>query len=224
MDSGGELREIYERRFTPALAYRKRVWRILVADFFQEFVPADATVIEIGCGYGEFINEVRARRKYALDMNPGTAAKLASDVTFLEQDSSAPWNLPDGSLDFAFSSNFFEHLPDKASLGRTFDEVLRCLRTGGRLVALGPNIRFVPGAYWDFWDHHIPLSERSLSEALATRGFTIEIQRDRFLPYTMVDQRPLPDALLRLYLKCPWLWRFFGKQFLVVAVKSAPPA
>ena len=67
----------------------------------------------------------------------------------------------EGELDLVFTSNFFEHLPDKSSLGRTLEEIFRCLKPGGRLVAMGPNIRFTGGSYWDFWDHYLPLTEAS---------------------------------------------------------------
>jgi SAM-dependent methyltransferase len=127
--------------------------------------------------------------------------------------------LPDNSLDIVFTSNFFEHLPDKAHLLATLREAHRCLQPGGRLIALGPNIRYLPGAYWDFWDHHVPLSDASLTEVLTNLGFRMERVVPRFLPYTMSDGRRHPLVLLRLYLRLPLAWRLFGRQFLVVAVK-----
>jgi SAM-dependent methyltransferase len=136
------------------------------------------------------------------------------------QDCSTSWPLPDESLDVVFTSNFFEHLPDKAALGRTLDQVWRCLKEGGRLVALGPNIKYVPGAYWDFWDHNIPLTDLSLREALENRRYTIERCVDRFLPYTMAGGVQYPVWCLKLYLKFPIVWRFKGSQFLIVARKE----
>ena len=85
---------------------------------------------------------------------------------------------------------------------------------------MGPNIKYLPGKYWDFWDHHLALSDSSLSEGLVTRGFEITECVDRFLPYTMVNQREYPEVLLRLYLNVPLAWRIFGKQFLIIARKS----
>jgi SAM-dependent methyltransferase len=124
--------------------------------------------------------------------------------------------LPDGSLDIVFSSNFFEHLPAKPILERTIQEAARCLKTGARIIAMGPNIRYVPGPYWDFWDHHIPLTERSVSELFETNGFRIEKSIPRFLPYTMVNQREIPTVLIRLYSRFRFLWRLRGHQFLVI--------
>lgn len=215
--SESDLSRIYAQRFEANAGYRKRVWRVLVDSFFQRLVPAGATVLDLGCGYGEFINQVAAGKKYAMDLNPDAPRHLGPGVEFLQQDCSCPWPVPAGSLDVIFTSNFFEHLPDKSALGRTLDHAKTALKPGGRLIAMGPNIKCVPGAYWDFWDHYIPLTEASLAEALANRGYAIERCVARFLPYTMAGRKPAPLALVRLYLAMPAIWRFMGAQFLVVA-------
>jgi len=211
-----DLQRIYDARFRNTLEYRKRIWAVLVTDWFARYVNASDAVLDLGCGYGEFINQIDSREKFAMDLNPDAPRFLAAGVRFLQQDCSARWQLPDRSLDVVFTSNFFEHLPDKPALGRTLDEIHRCLRPGGRLIAIGPNVKHVPGAYWDFWDHHIPLTEASLSEALMTRGFSIEVCHDRFLPYTMATGPQYPIAFLRAYLRIPAAWRLFGRQFLLV--------
>lgn len=212
-----DLQRIYAARFQERLDYRKKVWRVLIDDFFQKEIPEGGRVLDLGCGYGEFINQVRCGKKYAMDLNPETANRLDASVEFIRQDCSLPWNLQDGSVDVVFTSNFFEHLPDKAALGRTLDQIWRCLSPTGCLIAVGPNIRHLPGAYWDFWDHHLPLTHLSLQEALETRGFAVERCLSRFLPYTMVGGPDYPLAFLRAYLQVPILWRIFGKQFLLIA-------
>jgi SAM-dependent methyltransferase len=214
-----DLSRIYAQRFAANLDYRKRVWRVLIDSFFQQYVPHDASVLDLGCGYGEFINQVHAERKYAMDLNPDAPRYLSSEVEFIRQDCSQPWEVGEASLDVVFTSNFFEHLPDKVALGRTLDQVHKALRPGGRLIAMGPNIKLVPGAYWDFWDHYIPLTESSLGEALENRAFEIKRKEPAFLPYTMAGKRPVPLPLISLYLALPMLWPLIGKQFLVVAVK-----
>src|SRR5258708_15365886 len=215
-EPASRLRQIYARRFDAQHEYRNRVWKVLVSEFFQQFLKPNDAVLDLGCGYGQFINHVRARTKYAIDLNPHSRATLTPDTTFFEQDCSTPWPLPDGSLDLVFSSNFFEHLPTKPILERTIQEAVRCLKKGGQIIAMGPNIRYVPGAYWDFWDHHIPLTELSLSELLDTNGFIVERSIPRFLPYTMVNQRKVPMFSIRLYLRLRFAWRFWGHQFLVI--------
>jgi len=214
-----ELQRIYEHRFTTMLEYRTAVWRILCTDFFQRYVDPGATVLDLGCGYGEFINHIQAGTKYGMDLNPRSPEFLSPDVIFKQQDCSTTWDLPDNTLDVVFTSNFFEHLPDKLALRKTLDEVHRCLKPGGRLVALGPNIKYTQGAYWDFWDHFLCLTEMSLGEAMMNNGYQVLEQTPQFLPYSMVDAPRYPLGLLRLYLKLRFAWRIFGKQFLVVGAK-----
>jgi SAM-dependent methyltransferase len=215
-----ELQTIYRARFKGRAGYRQAVWRVLISDFFGAYTRHAQAVLDLGSGYGEFINQVSAPVRYAMDLNPDAARSLDPQVRLLAQDCSSRWALADEVLDLVFTSNFFEHLPDKASLARTLAEIRRCLKPGGRLVALGPNIKFLPGQYWDFWDHYVPLTEQSLAEGLAATGFSIERVVGRFLPYTMSSGPPYPLVLLRLYLRLPLLWRLFGRQFVVVAVKA----
>ncbi len=217
--SQSELARVYQQRFDARREYRRRVWRVLIDRFFQPFVPAGSQVLDLGCGYGEFINQVRAAKKWGMDLNPRTKENLAPEVTLLQQDCSLRWPVSNAELDLVFTSNFFEHLPDKTALGRTLDQVFRCLKPGGRLIAMGPNIKYTEGRYWDFWDHYLPLTETSLSEGLTVRGFEIEQCHARFLPYTMVGAREYPPWCIALYLRVPLLWRWKGEQFLIVAQK-----
>ncbi len=214
-----ELQRIYSGRFEAVVAYRKEVWKTLIRSYFSRLVPPNGTVLDLGCGYGEFINQINSTRKFGMDLNPGTAKNLDSDVTFLEQDCSSTWGLAADSLDTVFTSNFFEHLPDKRTLSATLREALRCLKTGGKLIAMGPNIKHTGGAYWDFYDHYLPLTELSLKEVLELEGFQVQSAIGRFLPYTMINLPQYPTWVLSVYLSIPLAWRFFGQQFLVIASK-----
>lgn len=214
-----ELQRLYEKRFSGQRAYRNRVWRVLVDEYFSRWLPTGARVLDLGCGYCEFINHVQAKERFGMDLNPTAGTHAAPGVQVLAQDCSQAWQLPANSLDVVFTSNFFEHLPTKAALRETLLESWRCLRPGGRLIALGPNVRYLAGAYWDFYDHHLALTERSLGEVMTETGFTLEEQIPRFLPYTMSQGGQPPIWMLRAYLKLRFAWPLFGKQFLVVARK-----
>jgi len=218
--SPAELQELYRTRFVERAEYRQRVWAVLTS-FFSRWIPEQSAVLDLGCGWCEFINAVRCSRKFAMDMNPDARRHAGADVTVLEQDCSEEWRLDAGSLDTVFTSNFFEHLPSKALLQKTILQAHRALRPGGRLIALGPNIKYVGEAYWDFFDHYLALTEKSLSEVLENCGFEIRVCWSRFLPYTMSNGSEYPIWILRGYLGLPFAWRLFGKQFLIVAEKKA---
>ncbi len=218
--SPAELQRLYEKRFAGKNAYRDNVWRVLVDAYFVQWLSTDATVLDLGCGYCEFINNVRTQKRLGMDLNPDTVKYAAPGVQVLAQSCSEPWATPDDSLDVVFTSNFFEHLHTKRDLRDTLLQAWRCLRPGGRIIALGPNIRYLPGAYWDFYDHYLALTELSLGEVMAETGFKVEIQIPRFLPYTMSRAGGQPPIwMLRMYLKSRFAWPLFGKQFLVVARK-----
>jgi SAM-dependent methyltransferase len=212
------VQQQYRQRFSQATDYRDALWAVLCREFFQSFISPQSVLLDLGCGWGEFSNNILARKKYAMDMNPDAADRLNDDVELVLQDCSQPWPLQDGGLDVVFTSNFLEHLPDKASVERTIAEVKRCMKPGGTLIALGPNVRLLPGAYWDFWDHHVEISDCSLAELMLMNGFRIQEQHAGFLPYTMSDGSTPNLWLVKLYLRLRFAWRLLGKQFLIVAV------
>lgn len=221
------LQSEYRLRFSGTATYRDHLWGILCREYFNRFVAPDMQVLDLGCGWGEFINHIPAARKFAMDLNPDARNRLAAGIQFLHQDCSESWPIEPDSLDAVFTSNFLEHLPGKDLIERALSEACRCLKPGGVIICLGPNVRYLPGAYWDFWDHYIPLTDRSLAELLRLKGFRMQLQVPRFLPYSMSTGLAPPLALVRWYLKLPVLWPMFGKQFLVVGRKvrgEAPPA
>ena len=214
-----KLQRLYEKRFAGKSEYRDKVCRVLVDDYFARWLPAGATVLDLGCGHCEFINNVRSEKRFGMDLNQDTVQQAAPGVQILAQSCSQPWAMPDDSLDVVFTSNFFEHLYTKRDLRDTLMQAWRCLRPGGRIIALGPNIRYLPGEYWDFYDHYVPLTELSLGEVMTETDFTLEEEIPRFLPYTMSGGGQPPIWMLRLYLKFTFSWPLFGKQFLVVGRK-----
>ena len=219
MTSERNLTQIYEKRFSGHENYRKRVWKILIQNFFSKWIKSTDHILDLGCGYGEFINHISCEVRHAIDLNPKTKSLLDKEILFHHQDCSEPWRIETNSLDLVFTSNFFEHLPNKDSLADTMSEMKKALKPGGRIVAMGPNISVLKGKYWDFWDHHVALSEQSLCELLEIHDFTIEHSYSKFLPYNMVRVREHPLFMISLYLKFPFFWKFLGKQFLIVAKK-----
>jgi SAM-dependent methyltransferase len=215
-----DLSATYQARFIDAgLERRKRVWKTLCSAFFQKHVPVNATVLDLACGYGEFINNIKAGKKLAVDLNPDSPRYLAREVAFSHAPATDLSFVPSGTVDRVFTSNFLEHLQTKQDCDAVFAEIFRVLKPGGQFLILGPNIRYAYKEYWDFYDHYLPLSHLSLSEGLRIAGYKIERCVPRFLPYTMAGSQPTHDILIRAYLALPIAWRFLGKQFFVVAAK-----
>lgn len=216
-DSGQQLAGLYRHRFDGKQAYRDKVWQTILHCRLQSWIGTDKVVLDLGCGWGEFSRNVRATRLLCMDLNPDSRQFLPDHAEFIQQDCSEEWAIEPHSLDVVFTSNFFEHLPDKAALAATFGHAAKALKPDGKIVCLGPNVAFLPGKYWDFWDHHIPLSDNSLAEGLTLAGFDVETQIPKFLPYTMSAGAEVPEFFIRAYLNMPFIWPVFGKQFLLVA-------
>lgn len=214
------LAGLYDARFSERERRAKQeVWRVLCEQFFQQFVAEDAVVLDLACGFGEFSHFVRAGRKLALDSNREVAALLPQDVEFHAGSADDLSMLGDESVDVCFTSNFFEHLPDHAAMDRVLQAVRRVLRPGARFVAMQPNIKYAGHAYWDFYDHVLPLSHLSIQEAFLKNGYAIERLIPRFVPFSTKSAYPKHPALVSFYLKVPLLWRLLGKQLVVVASK-----
>jgi len=217
------LETLYRNRFSKEeLALKQRIWKLLCSDFLQKFVMPTDQVVDIGAGYCEFINNVVAGGKFAVDLNPETRDFADGNVRVINEPANSIKSIPDGSIDVVFMSNFLEHLPSKQAILDVFKESYRILRDSGRIVVLQPNIRYLPGAYWDFFDHHTPLTDRSLVEGLRVAGFQPTMVVPKFLPYSTKDRLPKASIFLRIYLRVRLLWRIFGKQALVVAIKQRP--
>ena len=218
--NGSDLAELYKIRFAEGQLPRKNeIWRVICQHFLQKLINPASTVVDIACGYGEFINNIVAERKIAVDMNPDTRAFLRSDVEFHQCNALQIDKELLGCADIVFTSNFLEHLPSKDVLNEFLQQVMSLLKPGGKYIILGPNLRYIPGLYWDFYDHHLGLTHLALIEALLMQGFKPEICIDRFLPYTTQNRLPNHPWLVWLYRQVPWIWKIMGQQFLIVVSK-----
>jgi len=215
-----ELEQLYRHRFEENELPRKlAIWKVLCDDYFSRFVKHNDVVIDVGAGYCEFINNICCGKRIAVDLNPRVREFAAMNVEVRHESCTNLASFIESSADVVFMSNFLEHLPNKQVVLDTLAEAKRILRPGGRLVILQPNIKFIPGDYWDFFDHHTPLTDKSLVEAVTTLGMTPSHVVPRFLPYTTKSRLPQSPWLVRLYLKVPLVWRLLGKQSLIVAEK-----
>jgi SAM-dependent methyltransferase len=218
---GSRLDTLYANRFSDAERLKKsRLWQTLCASFFTRYIADSDVVLDVGAGYCDFVNHVRARRRIAVDINPDTKRFAAPGVEVLGVDlAGIDAVVAPNSVDFAFASNVFEHLRSPDALLAVLRSIHRVLRPGGRLLIMQPNARHVGAAFWDFFDHTLPLTEKGMAEAVQVAGFRLSEIRSRFLPYTTKSILPHWGWLVRTYLAAPPLQWAFGKQMLVLAEK-----
>lgn len=214
--------QLYRHRFPAEMLERRAaVWRVLCSAWFGRYIPPRARVLEVAAGYCEFINNVEAAERVAVDLNPETRDHAAPGVRVYELAAERMAEaVPRDYFDVVFMSNFLEHCRSREQVLAVMSGVSEVLKPGGRLLILGPNFRYCAKDYFDFFDHHLPLTEKSVSEALHLSGFQLEVVEPRTLPFTFRSRLPSWPWLVRLYLGLPLLWRFFGAQFFIVGRKS----
>jgi hypothetical protein len=95
---GDELEALYAQRFPAEERAQKQAIRAVPCrDYFARFVDPGDTVVDIGAGYCEFINNIPAARKIAVDLNPDVRRHAAADVHVIN------------SRCTAVASDFFDH-------------------------------------------------------------------------------------------------------------------
>jgi SAM-dependent methyltransferase len=204
----------FKTRFTYE-AGRDRVWKVLCSYFNSEIKETDA-VLDLGDGYCNFINNIKAGKKYAVDTYPDFKKNAAVGVTSYVCDSSDISALPTESLDAVFSSNMLEHLTlDKILL--TVKEAHRVLKKGGKVILVLPNFRYSYKTYYDDYTHITPLTDTGVCDLLRSAGLEIKKSIPKFLPFSFKSRLPKSPFLVWLYLSLPF--KFFPGQMLVIAEK-----
>jgi SAM-dependent methyltransferase len=197
---------------------REVVWRV-IADHVAPWIPGDAHVLEIGAGYCQWINAVRAARRVAVDSWPEfrTFAEAGVETTVLDAAQHLT-GLGAGKFDVALASNVLEHFePDTAAA--VIGDIALILKPQGRLIVVQPNFAYAYRQYFDDYTHRSVFTHVSLANLLRARGFEIELCQPRFLPYSMRETRwPVRAWLVRAYLASPI--KPFAGQMLIVARKN----
>jgi SAM-dependent methyltransferase len=215
------LKKLYANRFDSRQMQAKvALWKVLIDEFLQDYVPPESALLDIGGGYCEFINQITAGEKCLIDLNPDSKLFADTDVKVLNID---VLNLDNHTsfteqFDRIFISNFFEHLRNKEELVQIISFCFDALKPSGSILVIQPNFKYSYKEYYDFIDHQLPITHLSLQELLQTVGFKVDVMIPRFLPFS-TKGRPASPLLLKVYLKLPFLWRFLGGQMFVKASK-----
>jgi hypothetical protein len=196
---------------------REVLWRSLFQFYFQRWISPDDCVLELGAGYCHFINNVKARRRIALDLwpempmflSPGIEGHVGSvtDLSFLPYD----------SVDFVFASNLFEHITQE-ELSDVLGQLETKLSSHGLLCVLQPNYRYAYREYFDDYTHITVYSHLTMCDFLRSCGYEIVECKPRFMPLTVKSRLKISPSLIWLYLNSPL--KPLGKQMLIIARPS----
>lgn len=215
--------ELYHNRFNDReVQTKKGIW-YAVCRYFERYLPDNTKlIVDVAAGYCEFINNIRCQGdKVAIDVNPDVEKYALPEVKAIIGSIN---NLSDffdrESVSIFFMSNFLEHITKK-EISELLAREYKLLEPGGQIWILTPNIRYVGGKYWDFYDHITPITEKSIIEAAVMHGYTVKKCIPRFLPFTTKSRLPQAGWIVSLYLKLmPLSGMIFGEQSFIILQKS----
>lgn len=202
----------YATRYVPDPG-RAKVWKAIV-EYLEKYTGRHIeAIIDIGCGYGDFINNVSASSKFAIDLNPDASGYLAEGITFKATKVTDLSCMPTHSVDVAFSSNLLEHLSD-TELSEAAAEFKRVLKPDGLFITMQPNFFYAYREYFDDFTHKKIFSHVSLVDFFLANGFELVRMEKKFVPFSLKSRLPKSYLLTKLYLTS--FYRPFAKQMLGV--------
>lgn len=198
---------------------RNIVWKEIVR-FFDLYIKNAETVLDLGAGYCDFINNVSATKKYAADISPELSNYAEKEVIQINRTGWDFYEIPNESVDVVHASNFLEHFTDE-NLEKIMKEVKRILKKGGKLILMQPNYRYSYKTYFDDPTHKKVFSDTALESFLISHDFEIIKKMPKFLPFSLKSRPsiiPLSPLLVRAYIHSPW--KPFAGQMLFITKKK----
>ena len=207
----------YKSRYVPN-PDRKVAWKEIVR-FLQPYIKSGETVLDLGAGYCDFINNVKAKVRYAADTSPDLSDFAEKEIILINQPAWDLHQVPDASVDIVHASNLFEHFTDE-ELDKVMKEVRRVLKKGGKLILMQPNYRYSYKTYFDDYTHKKVFSHVALESFILSYDFEIIKKMPKFLPFSLKSRPgiiPLLPLFVRAYIHSPW--KPFAGQMLFISKK-----
>jgi predicted SAM-dependent methyltransferase len=170
--------------------------------------------MDVGAGYCDFINQIHAGARFAVDANADGARWCAPEVRFVHATPIEKIDHPAQSVDVVMLSNLLEHLPPR-QCSALFERLDELLTTAGKIIVIQPNYYYSYRRYWDDFTHVRAFSDESLKDFLLSRGYRIVRFEKRFIPFSFKSRLPKSYWATKLYLAS--CWRPFAGQMLAVA-------
>ena len=211
-------------------------------------VQSGAPLLDIGCGDGLLLSNLRALGWDVQGVEPDAAAAESARTRGFPvfNGSLEEAQFPDASFAAVTMSHVIEHVAEPA---RTLAEIRRVLRPGGSLVVMTPNANSVlHRVFRDRWfpldpPRHLLLhSPASLARLLRDAGFEVDVRDSwraanvtiaaslafrRDEPYSMTTRprarsRIVAEIGQQLLAMTAPLWRGRGDELVAIATRSAP--
>jgi SAM-dependent methyltransferase len=216
---------VYNKADRPLTSYPHKLARYL---FDRYGMKKDDTLLDIGCGRGEFLSGFVDCGIKGYGVDRSIVAKTYYPNLELSKVDLENEQLPyaDDTFDFVYSKSMIEHFyyPEKI-----VEEIYRVLKPGGTAITLCPDWEFNYRIYFEDYTHRTPFMQSSLRDIQIIHGFEdVIVQRFRqlpilwgsgavLLPLAEMTRILLPSAL-RSYSK----WVRFSKEIMLLSSAKKP--
>jgi|688.fasta_scaffold364491_2 ubiquinone/menaquinone biosynthesis C-methylase UbiE len=199
---------------------KRRFVQKQIIKYLAKYLQKAESILDVGCGQGDFISQVQGRTLLALDLDSQAKNFLPSNVRFINGGIDRLTELEPKSIDVIWASNFLEHLEMEDAL-IFLNEAHRLIRVSpgsGYLIVMQPNFKYAYKNYFDDFTHKTIFTDKSLVSVMRLSGFEVEVCEKRFLPYSLDSKKAKFSFLVGLYLRSKI--RIFSGQMLIVAKPS----
>lgn len=184
---------IYNEKDRPFTPYPGLLTRYL---FDRYKMLKGQTVLDLGCGRGEFLKGFITCGLKGFGIDGSTAARALCPEAEIQQSDLEKEVLPyqDNRFDIIFSKSLLEHFyyPEKL-----IKEIYRILAPGGLVIALVPDWESVYRTFYEDYTHRTPFTVASLRDIHLIHGFeNVKAEKFRQLPF--VWHKPWLNGLCRL--------------------------
>lgn len=219
-----DIKKLYDVRFSEEERKKKReIWKEICKYINRKLGSESGIIVDVAAGYCDFINNYYCAdaQLYAIDLNPDVkiyandnVEALCGGIEKLEE------YFEINTVALFFMSNFLEHIT-KDEIRKMFESEYRLLKQGGKLLILTPNIKYVGGKFWDYFDHITPITDNAIIELAESMGYKLVKNISRFMPYTTKSKLPQSKWIVALYLKLmPFSGWLCGEQSLIMFEKE----
>jgi len=172
----GYLTSYYNLRDKPKTSYPEKLVQYLI----HKFDISGKTLLEAGVGRSEhlFLFQKNGLKISGFDSSL-EALEFNNELEIFDSENEV-WPYPDDFFDVVYSKSFVEHLYQPV---KYFEEVIRILKPGGRLITLTPDWEVNSPKFYDDFTHKSPFTVVSLRKIMEYSGFSdIEVAKFRQLP------------------------------------------
>ncbi|MDD3280216.1 MAG: class I SAM-dependent methyltransferase [Bacteroidales bacterium] len=130
------MKNINQKNIWNELAYKKSFTTPLQMDLVNKYIQKDATVLDVGCGYGRSLNELHLNgfsRLYGIDFSEKMIERAKSQYPFLnlEVQVNKNINFPDNTFDAVLLFAVLTCISQNTNQLHLIKEIKRVLKPGG---------------------------------------------------------------------------------------------